>query len=126
MLAGISVTLALLMLGVFYVHSGSLRTRGRTLLAIVVYAAATARGVGHLRLHAAVPDDHDRVVVGSLLILGMLGVIAVLFAEAHEWAEAHWIRRPRAAARVRAVRQGAVLTARCRCTCRPTTSRRTC
>ena len=41
MLAAISVTLALLMLGVFYMHSGSLRTRGRTLLAIVVYAAAT-------------------------------------------------------------------------------------
>ena len=31
-----------------------------------------------------------RSLVGSLLILGMLGVIAVLFAEAHEWAEAHW------------------------------------
>jgi cellulose synthase/poly-beta-1,6-N-acetylglucosamine synthase-like glycosyltransferase len=30
------------------------------------------------------------VVVGSLLILGMLGVVAVLFAEAHEGAEAHW------------------------------------
>jgi hypothetical protein len=43
MLAAISVALALLMLGVFYMHSGSLRTRGRTLLAIVVYAAATGR-----------------------------------------------------------------------------------
>src|SRR5258708_4538633 len=31
-------------------------------------------------------------VVGGVLMRGMLGVIGVLFAEAHEWAEAHWIR----------------------------------
>jgi exo-beta-1,3-glucanase (GH17 family)/cellulose synthase/poly-beta-1,6-N-acetylglucosamine synthase-like glycosyltransferase len=89
MLAAISVTLALLMLGVFYMHSGSLRTLGRTLIAIVVYAAAT--------ITVWVVYDYTQqyltptsLVVGSLLILGMLGVVAVLFAEAHEWAEAHW------------------------------------
>jgi exo-beta-1,3-glucanase (GH17 family)/cellulose synthase/poly-beta-1,6-N-acetylglucosamine synthase-like glycosyltransferase len=89
MLAAISVTLALLMLGVFYMHSGSLRTVGRTLLAIVVYAAAT--------ITVWVVYDYTQqyltpttLFVGSLLILGMLGVVAVLFAEAHEWAEAHW------------------------------------
>jgi exo-beta-1,3-glucanase (GH17 family)/cellulose synthase/poly-beta-1,6-N-acetylglucosamine synthase-like glycosyltransferase len=90
-LAGISVLIALLLLGVFYVHSASLRTRGRTMLAVVVYAAAT--------LSVWVIYDYTQqyltittVIVGALLILGMLGVIAVLFAEAHEWAEAHWIR----------------------------------
>lgn len=31
------------------------------------------------------------VLIGALLVLGMLGVIAVLLAEAHEWAEAHWV-----------------------------------
>jgi cellulose synthase/poly-beta-1,6-N-acetylglucosamine synthase-like glycosyltransferase len=31
------------------------------------------------------------VVSGVLLLLGMLGVILVLLAEAHEWAEAHWV-----------------------------------
>jgi exo-beta-1,3-glucanase (GH17 family)/cellulose synthase/poly-beta-1,6-N-acetylglucosamine synthase-like glycosyltransferase len=89
MLAAISVTLALLMLGVFYMHSGSLRTLGRTLIAIVVYSAAT--------ITVWVVYDYTQqyltptsLVVGSLLILGMLGVVAVLFAEAHEWAEAHW------------------------------------
>src|SRR6185312_3954346 len=30
-------------------------------------------------------------VSGVLLLLGMLGVILVLLAEAHEWAEAHWV-----------------------------------
>jgi exo-beta-1,3-glucanase (GH17 family)/cellulose synthase/poly-beta-1,6-N-acetylglucosamine synthase-like glycosyltransferase len=89
MLAAISVALALLMLGVFYMHSASLRTLGRTLIAIVVYAAAT--------ITVWVVYDYTQqyltptsLVVGSLLILGMLGVVAVLFAEAHEWAEAHW------------------------------------
>jgi exo-beta-1,3-glucanase (GH17 family)/cellulose synthase/poly-beta-1,6-N-acetylglucosamine synthase-like glycosyltransferase len=89
MLAAISVALALMMLGVFYMHSGSLRTLGCSLLAIVVYAAAT--------ITVWVVYDYTQqyltptsLVVGSLLILGMLGVVAVLFAEAHEWAEAHW------------------------------------
>src|SRR6202161_2198157 len=89
MLSAISVALALLMLGVFYMHSGGLRTLGRTLIAIVVYTAAT--------ITVWVVYDYTQqyltptsLVVGSLLILGMLGVVAVLFAEAHEWAEAHW------------------------------------
>jgi exo-beta-1,3-glucanase (GH17 family)/cellulose synthase/poly-beta-1,6-N-acetylglucosamine synthase-like glycosyltransferase len=89
MLAAISVALALLMLGVFYMHSDSLRTRGRTLLAIVVYAAATG-SVWVIYDYTQQYLTPTSIVVGSLLILGMLGVIAVLFAEAHEWAEAHW------------------------------------
>jgi exo-beta-1,3-glucanase (GH17 family)/cellulose synthase/poly-beta-1,6-N-acetylglucosamine synthase-like glycosyltransferase len=89
MLAAISVALALLMLGVFYVHSGSLRTLGRTLLATVVYAAATAT-VWVIYDYTQQYLTPTSILVGSLLILGMLGVIAVLFAEAHEWAEAHW------------------------------------
>jgi len=89
MLAAISVTLALLMLGVFYMHSGSLRTVGRTLIAIVVYAAATIT-VWVIYDYTQQYLTPTTVVVGSLLILGMLGVVAVLFAEAHEWAEAHW------------------------------------
>jgi exo-beta-1,3-glucanase (GH17 family)/cellulose synthase/poly-beta-1,6-N-acetylglucosamine synthase-like glycosyltransferase len=91
LLAVTSVVLAGLILGLFYVHSGQLQTRGRSLLAVVVYAAATA--------FVWIVYDYTQqyltpatVIVGTLLILGMLGVIAVLFAEAHEWAEAHWIR----------------------------------
>ena len=89
MLAAISVTLALLMLGVFYMHSGSLRTLRPHADRDRGVCRRHHHGVGDLRLHAAIPDA-DRCVVGSLLILGMLGVVAVLFAEAHEWAEAHW------------------------------------
>lgn len=89
MLAATSVALALLLLGLFYVHSGSLRTRGRTLLAVVVYTAATGT-VWVIYDYTQQYLTPTSVVVGSLLILGMLGVIAVLFAEAHEWAEAHF------------------------------------
>ena len=90
-LAGISVTIALLLLALFYVHSGSMRTRGRTMMAVVVYAAATI-AVWVIYDYTQQYLTFSTVVVGALLILGMLGVIAVLFAEAHEWAEAHWIR----------------------------------
>src|SRR5579862_2970809 len=89
LLAAISVILALIMLGVFYMHSGSLRTRGRTLLAIVVYSAATIT-VWVIYDYSQQYLTPAAVVVGTLLILGMLGVVAVLFAEAHEWAEARW------------------------------------
>src|SRR6202142_1773327 len=89
MLAAISVALALLMLGVFYIHSGSLHTLGRTLLATVVYGSATVT-VWVICDYTQQYLTPTTVFVGSLLILGMLGVVAVLFAEAHEWAEAHW------------------------------------
>lgn len=91
-LAGVSVTLALFVLAVLYVNSRSLRNSGRGFLAVVVYATATAA--------VWVFYDYSRqyltpgsVLVGLLLFLGTLGVIAVLFIEAHEWAEARWLRR---------------------------------
>jgi exo-beta-1,3-glucanase (GH17 family)/cellulose synthase/poly-beta-1,6-N-acetylglucosamine synthase-like glycosyltransferase len=91
LLAITSVVLAGLVLGLFYVHSGQLSTWGRTLLAVVVYVAATA-AVWIVYDYSQQYLTPTTIIVGTLLILGMLGVIAVLFAEAHEWAEAHWIR----------------------------------
>ena len=90
MLAAISVLVALFIFFVFYFNSGTLRNRGRSFLAIVVYATAT--------LTVWVFYDFTQqymtissAVTGVLLLLGMLGVILVLLAEAHEWAEAHWV-----------------------------------
>ncbi len=89
-LAAISVSVALIVLGLLYFNSNTLRNRGRSFLAIVVYAAAT--------LTVWVFYDFTQqymtvssVISGVLLLLGMLGVILVLLAEAHEWAEAHWV-----------------------------------
>src|SRR5580658_2130450 len=89
-LAAISIAVALLVLGVLYLNSDTLRNRGRSFLALVVYAAAT--------LAVWVVYDFTQqymtisgVIAGVLLLLGMLGVMLVLLAEAHEWAEAHWV-----------------------------------
>jgi exo-beta-1,3-glucanase (GH17 family)/cellulose synthase/poly-beta-1,6-N-acetylglucosamine synthase-like glycosyltransferase len=89
LLAGISVGLAALLLGFFYMHSRTLGTRGRSLLAIVVYATATV-AVWIVYDFSQQYFTVRSAVSGVVLILGMLGVIAVLLAEAHEWAEAHW------------------------------------
>ncbi len=88
-LAAISVSIAALLLGLFFVHSKTLGTRGRSLLAVVVYSAATA-------LVLVIYDYSQKyltiasALIGLVLILGMLFVIAVVLAEAHEWAEAHF------------------------------------
>jgi exo-beta-1,3-glucanase (GH17 family)/cellulose synthase/poly-beta-1,6-N-acetylglucosamine synthase-like glycosyltransferase len=89
-LAAVSVVLAAAMLFWFYMHSGSLKNRGRSFLALIVYATSA--------ITTWVIYDYSQqyltitnIAVGVLLFIGMLGVIAVLLAEAHEWAEAHWV-----------------------------------
>lgn len=88
-LAAVSVAAATLILGILYVHSLALGTRGRSLLAFVVYGLATTV--------VWIVYDYSRryltwvsILVGALLILGMLAMIAVLLTEALEWAEARW------------------------------------
>lgn len=90
-LAGISTGIGVLLLGLFYAHSRTLKTRGRTLLAVVVYAAA-AGAVWIVHAYSQRYLTLTGTLVGTLLILGMLTIVAVLLAEAHEWAEAHWVR----------------------------------
>lgn len=93
-LAGISVAIAAVLLGMFYMNSSTLGTRGRSLLAIVVYAVSAA-AVWIVYDYSQRYLTFTSVLVGTLMILGTLGVIAVLLAEAHEWAEAHWSTRRR-------------------------------
>jgi len=88
-LAGISVVLATMLLSLFFANSRSLSTRGRSLLAIVAYAAA-ATLVWIVYDYSQQYLTLTTVLLGSVLIIGMLGVIAVLLAEAHEWAEARF------------------------------------
>ncbi len=89
-LAAASVLAAAFMLWLLYFHSHTLRNRGRSFLAVVVYATATML-VWTLYDFSQQYLTVGSVLVGAVLIVGMLGVIAVLFAEAHEWAEAHWV-----------------------------------
>jgi exo-beta-1,3-glucanase (GH17 family)/cellulose synthase/poly-beta-1,6-N-acetylglucosamine synthase-like glycosyltransferase len=89
-LATISIAVAAFMLWIFYLHSRTLGARGHTFLALVVYAAATV-GVWIIYDYSQKYLTLAGLIIGTILILGMLGVIAVLLAEAHEWAEAHWV-----------------------------------
>ncbi len=89
-LAAASVLTAAFLLWLFYFHSHTLRKRGRSFLAVVVYATATML-VWTLYDFSQQYLTVTSVLVGAVLLVGMLGIIAVLFAEAHEWAEAHWV-----------------------------------
>ncbi|HXQ20073.1 MAG TPA: glycosyltransferase [Candidatus Acidoferrales bacterium] len=91
LLAAVSVVLAAVVLFWLYMYSGTLKNRGRSFLAVIIYATSA--------LTTWVIYDYSQqyltvtsVAVGVLLFIGMIGVIAVLLAEAHEWAEAHWVR----------------------------------
>ncbi len=89
-LAAASVLAAAFMLWLFYFHSHTLRNRGRSFLAVVVYATATLL-VWTIYDFSQQYLTVSSVLVGAVLMVGMLGVVAVLFAEAHEWAEARWV-----------------------------------
>jgi cellulose synthase/poly-beta-1,6-N-acetylglucosamine synthase-like glycosyltransferase len=73
-----------------FARSRTLRKRGRSFLAIIVYAATTTF-VWVLYDYTQQYLSVTNVAVGALLFTGMVGVILVLLAEAHEWAEAHWV-----------------------------------
>ncbi|WP_051360874.1 glycosyltransferase [Desulfuromonas sp. TF] len=94
MLAAISVIAALITFALLLIDSRRLRKRGRSFLAVIAYVAATAV-VWIVYDYSNQYLTLANIMVGVLLILGMIGVIIVLLAEAHEWAEALWLREHR-------------------------------
>ncbi|OGT87729.1 MAG: beta-(1-3)-glucosyl transferase [Gammaproteobacteria bacterium RIFOXYA12_FULL_61_12] len=93
-LAAISIVIAAITLGFLFIDSGTLNIQGRSFLAIVSFAASTlAVWVAYDFLIQY--QTLDTAVVGILLMIGMIGVILVLLAEAHEWAEAIWVHSRR-------------------------------
>ena len=75
LLAAVSVVLAAIMLFWFYMYSGTLKNRGRSFLAVIIYATSA--------LATWVIYDYSQqyltvtsVAVGVLLFIGMIGVIA--------------------------------------------------
>ena len=88
-LAAASVVIAGLLLALFYAHSHALGARGRMLLALVVYATA-AVAVWVIYDYSQKYLTFVSILIGAVLVVGMLGAIALLLAEALEWAEARW------------------------------------
>jgi exo-beta-1,3-glucanase (GH17 family)/cellulose synthase/poly-beta-1,6-N-acetylglucosamine synthase-like glycosyltransferase len=95
-LAAISIVLAIITFGLLLIDSKSMRGHGRSFLALVSYSSATAI-VWIVYEYTSLYLTLGTVIIGILLVLGMIGIIAVLLAEAHEWAEALWFKTRRRA-----------------------------
>jgi len=93
-LAGISVMLAVVILALLLLDSGTLQAQGRGFLAVVVYTLATA-SVWIIYDYAQQYLTLSTIIIGILLLIGMTGVITVMLTEAHEWVEAHWFKARR-------------------------------
>jgi len=94
LLAAASVLVAIITLLVLFIDSETLSHKGRGFLGLVAFAAAT--------LIVWITYDYSQqyqnwmsAVVGILLLIGVVGVMMVLLVEAHEWAEAIWVRQRR-------------------------------
>ena len=96
LLAALSVLLAGVVLMLLFARSHTLKKRGRSFLAVIVYSASTTL-VWVIYDYSRQYLSAANVVVGTLLFTGMIGVILVLLTEAHEWAEAHWVTARRRA-----------------------------
>ena len=91
-LAAISILFGVLALLVLFRDSEGLRSSGRGFLALVAYGAATG-SVWMFYDYTRQYMTLNAVLVGIILFIGTLGVLVVLFAEAHEWAESLWLRQ---------------------------------
>ncbi len=93
-LAAISIVLAVITFALLLIDSKTLRGHGRSFLAVVSYFAATAV-VWIVYDYSNQYLSVGSIIIGLLLVSGMVGILAVLLAEAHEWAEALWVKQRR-------------------------------
>lgn len=91
-LAAISIALSMLLLLFLFRDSRGLLNRGRGFLALVAYGIATFAVwliYDFQRQYLTI----STLIVGILLMAAAGGAILVILAEAHEWAEALWIKK---------------------------------
>jgi exo-beta-1,3-glucanase (GH17 family)/cellulose synthase/poly-beta-1,6-N-acetylglucosamine synthase-like glycosyltransferase len=101
-LAAISIGIGVITLVLLFRDSAGLKSWGRGFLALVAYSAATFAVwliYDFTRLYMTLGG----LVVAVLLFIAMAGVLVVLLAEAHEWAEALWLKEWRRAPKVKPV-----------------------
>ena len=89
-LAAISALIGVLVLTFLFRDSHGLQSQGRGFLALIAYGAATG-AVWIVYSYTQQYMTLGSIILGVLLLIGMLGVLVVLLAEAHEWAEAIWL-----------------------------------
>jgi len=88
-LAGISLVIAIITFALLLIDSRTLRKRGRGFLATTAFAASTW-AVWIVYSYSQQYLTVTSILVGFLMLIGMIGVVIILLAEAHEWAEAIW------------------------------------
>ena len=88
-LAGISLGIAIITFALLLIDSTTLRKRGRGFLASIAFVASTG-AVWIVYSYTQQYLTLSMIVVGLLMLIGIIGVVIVLLAEAHEWAEAIW------------------------------------
>ncbi|MBF6058117.1 glycosyltransferase family 2 protein [Thiomicrorhabdus heinhorstiae] len=93
-LAAASILLAVFLVIFLLMDSGSLKKRGRTFLVAVAFSASSVI-IWVLYQHSLLYQNWISLSVGILLILGVIGIWLVILVEAHEWAEALWLKKHR-------------------------------
>ncbi|MCB2214965.1 glycosyltransferase [Desulfofustis glycolicus] len=88
-LAAISVALSLLVSTLLLIDSRSLRKRGCGFLAAVAVLCASG-AVWIVYSYWRQYMTPGALTIGALMLIGLTGVLVVLLAEAHEWAESLW------------------------------------
>lgn len=88
-LAAISVSISAICFMLLVIDSKTLRLRGRGFLASIAFIAATG-AVWIVYSYSQQYLTLTTIFVGILMTIGLIGVVIVLLAEAHEWAEAIW------------------------------------
>ncbi len=86
-----SMAFALLLLAFMLKDSQGLNHRGRSFLVLVSYAVASYV-VWLVYDYSQKYLNWQQVLVGVILLVAVLGIILVMVAEAHEWAEAIWTK----------------------------------
>ena len=94
LLAAASVLVAVITLLVLFIDSETLSHKGKGFLGLMAFAAATLV-VWIVYDYSQQYQNWLSAIVGLLLLIGVVGVMIVLLIEAHEWAEAIWVRQRR-------------------------------
>ncbi len=93
-LAGICTALALILVALMLRDSQGLNYKGRGFLTVLAYAVVTVT-VWIVYEHTQRYLTLETLIIGILMTLSAIGISVVLLAEAHEWAEALWLRELR-------------------------------
>jgi exo-beta-1,3-glucanase (GH17 family)/cellulose synthase/poly-beta-1,6-N-acetylglucosamine synthase-like glycosyltransferase len=89
-LAATSVIIGIIVLSIVLIDSRTLKKRGKSFLAIIVYAATTVV-VWNVYNYTLQYLTLGSILVGILMFTGMIGVVVIILSEAHEWAELLWM-----------------------------------